>query len=57
MPGAGDGVPEAGGFCFSEVSGEVFDGIAWGENADFREFEAEGHGIEAGLEESWGKSW
>jgi hypothetical protein len=28
MPGAGDGVPEAGGFRFGEVSRQVFDGVA-----------------------------
>jgi hypothetical protein len=28
VPCAGDGIPEAGGFIFSEVGGEIFDGVA-----------------------------
>jgi hypothetical protein len=43
MPGAGDGIPETGGFGFCEVRGEVFDGVAGDEDADFGEFGAEGH--------------
>lgn len=57
MPGAGDGVPEAGGFRFGEVSRQIFDGVAGGKNADFGEFEAEGHGMGAGLKESRAKRW
>jgi len=49
VPGAGDGIPEAGGFGIGEVRGEVFDGVAGDEDADFGEFGAEGHGIGRGV--------
>lgn len=54
MPGAGDGIPEAGGFGFCEVRGEVFDGVAGDEDADFGEFGAKGHGSWAGWAEVFG---